>query len=69
MRLLEKSPSLQPYLPEALENGYQDALDLAVRETLLSYTTFPPECPYLKEQILDGGFLPGQTLESDEYHR
>lgn len=69
MRLLEKSPSLQPYLPEALENGYQDALDLAVRETALSYTTFPPECPYLKEQILDGSFLPGQTLESDEYNR
>jgi len=69
MRLLEKSPSLQPYLPEALENGYQDALDLAVRETSLSYTTFPPECPYLKEQILDGSFLSGQTLESDEYHR
>lgn len=41
MRLLEKSPSLQPYLLEALENGYQDALDLAVRETSLSYTTFP----------------------------
>jgi hypothetical protein len=68
MRLLEKSPSLQPYLPEALENGYQDALDLAVRETCLSYTTFPPECSYLKEQILDDSFLPGQTLESDKDH-
>jgi len=67
-RLLKKSPSLQPYLPEALENGYQDALDLAVRETSLSYKTFPPECPYSLEQILNNNVFPGETFEPEEYN-
>jgi ribosomal protein L29 len=65
-RLIERSPSLQPYLPEAVENAYQDALDLAVRETLLSYKNFPPDCPYQLEQILDFSFFPGEQLESDQ---
>lgn len=64
-RLLERSPSLQPYLPEALENAYQDALDLAVRETSLSYKNFPSKCPYELEQALDFSFFPGDQLESD----
>jgi len=66
-RLLKKSPSLQPYLPEALENGYQDALDLAVRETSLSYKTFPPECPYSLDQILNNNVFPGETFDLEEY--
>jgi hypothetical protein len=66
-RLLKKSPSLQPYLPEALENGYQDALDLAVRETSLSYKAFPPECPYSLEQILNNNIFPGETFDPEEY--
>lgn len=66
-RLLKKSPSLQPYLPEALENGYQDALDLAVRETSLSYKTFPPECPYSLEQIFNNNLFPGETFDPEEY--
>jgi len=67
-RLLKKSPSLQPYLPEALENGYQDALDLAVRETSLSYKTFPPEYPYSLEQILNNNVFPGESFEPEEYN-
>ncbi|MEQ8466194.1 DUF29 domain-containing protein [Coleofasciculus sp. E1-EBD-02] len=66
-RLLKKSPSLQPYLPEALENGYQDALDLAVRETSLSYKTFPPECPYSLEHIFNNNLFPGETFDPEEY--
>jgi hypothetical protein len=66
LRLLEKNPSLHPYLPEALEIAYQDALDLAVRETSMSYKTFPQECPYSLEQGLDFEFFPGQQPESGE---
>jgi hypothetical protein len=66
LRLLEKSPSLHPYLPEALEIAYQDALDLAVRETSMSYKTFPQECPYSLEQALDFEFFPGKQAESSE---
>jgi len=56
---------LQPYFPEALEEAYQDALDLAVRETSLDYKDFPPLCAYNLEQILDFEFFPGEPLEGD----
>ena len=65
LRLLERNPSLQPYLSEALENAYQDALDLAVRETSVSYKTFPQKRSYSLEQVLDFSFLPGQQFDSD----
>ena len=66
LRLLEKSPSLHFYLPEALESAYQDALDLAVRETSMSYKAFPQECPYSLEQALHFEFFPGQQPELGE---
>ncbi|MBD2182158.1 DUF29 domain-containing protein [Planktothrix sp. FACHB-1355] len=62
-RLLKESPSLKPFLPEALEEGYQDGLDLAVRETSLDYEGFPVECSYSLEQVLDSEFFPGEQLE------
>ena len=65
-RLLDRSPSLQPYLHEAMTIAYQDALDLAVRETSLSYKIFPQELPYTWEQLLGFEFLPGEQTESDE---
>lgn len=45
LKLLEQSPSWKPYLPEALQDAYQDGLDLAVRETSLGYKDFPEQCP------------------------
>ncbi len=62
-RLLKRSPSLQPYLPQALEEAYQDGLDLAIRETSLDEEDFPSECPYSLEQVLSSGFLPGQGVD------
>ncbi|HEY9850931.1 MAG TPA: DUF29 domain-containing protein [Leptolyngbyaceae cyanobacterium] len=62
-RLLKKNPSLKSYLPEALGEASEDGLDLAVRETSLSYKVFPSECAYNLEQILDANFFPG--IESD----
>lgn len=66
LQLLDESPSLQPYLPEALETAYQSGLNLAVHETSLSYKAFPQECPYSLEQTLDFEFFPGQQLGSNE---
>jgi hypothetical protein len=63
--LLEDSPSLQPYLPEALPKAYQAGLDLAVRETPLNYKDFPAICPYSLQQILDNTFFPGPNLNPD----
>lgn len=58
LRLLKESPSLKPFIPEALENAYKDALDLAVRETSLDYENFPEECSYVLEQVLEDNFFP-----------
>ncbi len=60
--LLQESPSLQPYLEEALQTGYEDGIDLAVRETNLPYKTFPETCPYALRQVMDAQFLPEQEL-------
>jgi hypothetical protein len=57
-RHLKDNPSLKPYLPEAFLLGYEDGLDLVVRETNLGYEIFPPECPYPLEQVLEQQFLP-----------
>jgi hypothetical protein len=66
LRLLKESPSLQPYLLEAMEDGYQSALNLAVSETPLDYEDFPQECSYSSGQVLDPQFLPTQHPETDE---
>ncbi|WP_013323946.1 DUF29 domain-containing protein [Gloeothece verrucosa] len=59
--LLEDNPSLKPFLTEAMEKAYGKSRELAVSETNLSYQTFPLECPYGFEQILDEAFYPGET--------
>lgn len=58
LTLLQENPSLKPYLQEALALAYQNGLDLAVRETGLSYAQFPESCPYTWEQSLDAEFFP-----------
>ena len=51
--LLKNEPSLKPYIPEAIENAYFDAVDLAAEETELPFSVFPDVCPYSQEQLLD----------------
>lgn len=65
--LVDESPSLQPYLPEALIKGYESGLNLAVRETSLNYKAFPSDCPYSSEQVLNAEFFPGEVQEFDEW--
>jgi Domain of unknown function DUF29 len=55
---IQKNPSLQAYTPEAMEEGYEGGLDLAVRETSLDYEDFPATCPYTFEQALADDFFP-----------
>lgn len=57
-RLIKQNPSLKPYLPEALADGDEDAINLAVSETDLPESTFPTTCLYAIEQVLERGFLP-----------
>lgn len=56
--LLQESPSLKPYLSEAIAQGYQAGLDLAVRETPLTYEDLPVSCSYTTEQILSSEYFP-----------
>ena len=56
--LLQQSPSLKREVAEAVKQAYLDAMDDAAEETGLSVTTFPSECPFSSEQILDRTYLP-----------
>jgi hypothetical protein len=57
-RRLRLSPSLSPYLPQAIEETYADAVELAADETGLAQGVFPVHCPYTPEELLDRDFLP-----------
>ncbi|NJM95602.1 MAG: DUF29 domain-containing protein [Acaryochloridaceae cyanobacterium CSU_5_19] len=52
-RLIADNPSLKPYLPEAIERGYQDGLDLVDRETPLDPDQLPQSCPFSETEIFD----------------
>ncbi len=56
--VLEDSPSLRPYLTENLPECYQKAIRSAVNETNLPKTTFPSDCPFSSEQVLDSDYFP-----------
>lgn len=56
---LRKSPSLTSKLDEVIAEAYQDAVGIAAKETGFSPDTFPVQCPYSLEQILDDEFYPG----------
>ncbi|MGK7957000.1 MAG: DUF29 domain-containing protein [Crocosphaera sp.] len=56
--LLDDSPSLKPYLTEIIHQSYSRGRKAAINETGLSTNTFPSECCYTIEQILDDNFLP-----------
>lgn len=57
-RLLRDSPSLRHGMPASIGSAYDDAIKEAAVETELPYETFPEECPFTAEQILDPNYLP-----------
>jgi hypothetical protein len=57
-RVLNQNPGLKPTLAENLTAAYEVALLMAARETRLEEPTFPPECPWDFEQIMDADFWP-----------
>jgi hypothetical protein len=58
--IFEQSPSLRRPSPAALERAYRNAVKQASIQTDLPAESFPRECPYTLEQILDSEFLPGR---------
>jgi hypothetical protein len=55
---LEDSPSLKSRLDEMLMHAYEIAVIKAAKETMLDQKTFPAECPYTFDQIMDDEFYP-----------
>ena len=56
--LLDDNPSLRTILDQRITKAYRLARLLAVRETNLEERTFPEQCPYTWEQIIDERYYP-----------
>ncbi|AGF51829.1 sll0803 [Synechocystis sp. PCC 6803] len=52
------SPSLKPFLVDNFPGCYQIARRDAVRETFLSLSVFPLDCPFSLAEILNAEFFP-----------
>ncbi len=57
-RLVSESLSLKPQLPDLIQDEYTAARENAADETNLPLATFPAECPFTTEQLLDGDYCP-----------
>ncbi len=57
-RAFQHSPSLENYFDEVFADCYRKARRKASAETGLSISTFPDECPFSKEEVLNSDFLP-----------
>lgn len=57
-KLLRESPSLRPFVSEALAEAYGEAREDAAEQAGLPETDFPAECPFTVEQVLSRDFLP-----------
>jgi hypothetical protein len=59
-KLFRQSPSVRRNVGAAVAEVYRDAVEDAAREADLPEESFPRECPFAPEQILDRDFLPGR---------
>jgi hypothetical protein len=56
--MLEYSPGLKQFLAELQTKAYKRACLYAVLQTGLDKKTFPKDCPYTFEQLMDDEFFP-----------
>jgi hypothetical protein len=56
-RHLHRNPSLKSCIVDALEDGFEAGVDLALRETNLPLRAFPERCPYEFEEIIVDSFI------------
>lgn len=56
-RHLYRNPSLKSRIIDALEDGFEAGVDLALRETNLPLRTFPEKCPYNFEEAIADSFI------------
>jgi hypothetical protein len=57
-KTFQKNPSLKRYFEEVFDECYRDAVRLATKETGLKPDTFPVQCPFSIERVLDFDSLP-----------
>ncbi|MGF1615233.1 MAG: DUF29 domain-containing protein [Gammaproteobacteria bacterium] len=62
---LKDSPSLGVYASVQLDRSYQKARHSASKQTQLPLSSFPEECPYLLENVLNEDWLP-ESAHSNE---
>jgi hypothetical protein len=55
--IVEDDPSIQPQRERWLPTAYRRACRQAARETHLPQATFPEDCPWTVDQVLDEDFL------------
>jgi hypothetical protein len=55
---INDSPSLRPYVPEAMQLAWKVARVKAARETRVDHASFPQACPYTFEQAMSESWLP-----------
>ncbi|WP_107668040.1 DUF29 domain-containing protein [Cyanothece sp. BG0011] len=58
LKAFKNSPSLKRYFEEIFDESYQEARKQAADETELSLNTFPENCPFKIDKILDPEYLP-----------
>jgi len=58
LKALKKMPSLKNHMLEVFEDAYRDAIEVASAETGQDLRTYPHECEWEIEQILEKGWLP-----------
>ena len=56
--LLKRIPSLKKVINDSIQGGYEDAVEWAVDETGFKKDSFPSQCPYTENQLLDKDFYP-----------
>ncbi|MDB9411290.1 DUF29 domain-containing protein [Microcystis aeruginosa] len=60
--IFRDSPSLKPYLADIFAECYQKAVRGTVNETNLPKETFPVDCPFSQEQVLNWDYFPESTF-------
>jgi len=58
LELLEENPSLKPRIDSVLESAWKKALRETEKETKIVRSTFPSQCPWSFDQIMDDDFWP-----------
>lgn len=57
-KLLRESPSLRPFVGEALAEAYTEAREAASNQTGFPEALFPVESPFTLDEVLSRSFLP-----------